>query len=107
MYQYRADVLRVIDGDTVELSVDLGFNIRHVIRGRLLDVNAPEIFSGTDKANGALAKDFLAQLLSAEPQVVVNTYKDRMTFNRWVVELRTAAGDSLNARVAAYCAQLS
>jgi len=28
MYKYRAKVLRVVDGDTVDLEIDLGFNIK-------------------------------------------------------------------------------
>ena len=39
MYNYRATVLRVVDGDTVDLLIDLGFNISIKVRGRLVHVN--------------------------------------------------------------------
>lgn len=42
MYQYRATVNRWIDGDTVEMTVDLGFHMTTVQRFRLLDVDTPE-----------------------------------------------------------------
>ena len=41
-FWYGATVLKVIDGDTVELMVDLGFNIHHKMRVRLYGVNTPD-----------------------------------------------------------------
>ena len=42
MYEYEAEVDRVIDGDTIDFMVDLGFNVHIKIRTRLLGVNTPE-----------------------------------------------------------------
>lgn len=42
MYEYRAKLKRVVDGDTVDFAVDLGFNIYTNIRTRLLGVDTPE-----------------------------------------------------------------
>lgn len=86
-YAYRATCTRVIDGDTVELVVDLGFRVSTTIRGRLLDVYAPELFSGTEKDKGEHAKKYLEELVLNKPNLFVKTYKDKQTFNRWVVEL--------------------
>ena len=41
-FWYGATVKKVIDGDTIELMVDLGFNIHHKMRVRLYGVNTPE-----------------------------------------------------------------
>lgn len=41
-FWYGATVLGVIDGDTIDLMIDLGFNIHHKIRVRLYGVNTPE-----------------------------------------------------------------
>jgi len=41
-YLYRAELIRVIDGDTVDLKVDLGFYIYHKVRVRLAGINTPE-----------------------------------------------------------------
>lgn len=41
-YRYRATVVRWIDGDTVDLTVDLGFTVRVLQRFRLAGVNTPE-----------------------------------------------------------------
>jgi endonuclease YncB( thermonuclease family) len=41
-YYYRASLLRVVDGDTIDVDLDLGFNLRARHRLRLLDVDTPE-----------------------------------------------------------------
>lgn len=42
MFEYRAKVLRVIDGDSIDFEVDLGFYVKIKIRGRLMGVDTPE-----------------------------------------------------------------
>lgn len=42
MYDYKAKVLRVIDGDTIEVEIDLGFNLYYNTKVRLAEVNTPE-----------------------------------------------------------------
>ena len=41
-FWYGATVLGVVDGDTVDLMVDLGFQVHHKIRVRLYGINTPE-----------------------------------------------------------------
>lgn len=41
MYEYRATVIRVIDGDTVDLRIDLGFDASINVRVRLDGIDAP------------------------------------------------------------------
>lgn len=104
-YSYKAICTRVIDGDTVELDVDLGFNVQIAIRGRLLNVYAPELFSGKDRANGKLAKDYLEKLV-LNKEVLINTYKDKTSMGRWIVELKYLDGENLNMLVENYCKTL-
>ncbi len=42
MYEYGATLSRVVDGDTVDIAIDLGFSITTKQRVRLLGINAPE-----------------------------------------------------------------
>mgnify|MGYP000163561762 CR=1 FL=1 len=43
MYDYRVtDVIRVIDGDTVDLRIDIGFHLSAALRFRLLSIDTPE-----------------------------------------------------------------
>ena len=58
-YLRRAKVLRVVDGDTVDLEVDLGYHVSLTIRGRLLGINTPE----RGQPDFALATKALASLL--------------------------------------------
>ena len=43
-YKYRGRVVHVVDGDTLDILVDVGFNISHKIRIRLANVDTPEIY---------------------------------------------------------------
>ena len=42
MFYYGVEILRVVDGDTVDVRIDLGFNVWHKCRVRLMGINAPE-----------------------------------------------------------------
>lgn len=81
-YQYRhAAVLRVIDGDSVELEIDLGNKIRWVGNFRLNGIDAPELRS----AGGPASKAYLQALL-ATPLSRVETFKPDK-YGRWLVSL--------------------
>jgi micrococcal nuclease len=86
MYKYKAFCTQVIDGDTVELKIDLGFNINYTIRGRLVGYNAAELFSGTKRELGAVHKAYLEYLI-LNKEVIVETFKDRQSFGRWLVTI--------------------
>lgn len=60
MWTYRARVIRVIDGDTLDLEVDLGFRVYHQVRVRLADVDAPEP-RGDERERGLEAKAFVEE----------------------------------------------
>lgn len=72
-YKYRAEVVRVVDGDTVDAEVDLGFDVKLLARFRLLGINAPE--KNTQDGMKSLAR--LAELLPVGSQVVIQTTKDK------------------------------
>ncbi len=72
-YKYRAKVVRVVDGDTVDTEVDLGFDVKISARFRLLGINAPE--KGTKE--GRESKERLSVLLPVGSSVVVQTTKDK------------------------------
>ena len=42
MWEYQAEILRVVDGDTVDARIDLGFKVHYNVRVRLHGLNAPE-----------------------------------------------------------------
>lgn len=78
-FWYRAKVIRVIDGDTIDLMVDLGFNIHHKIKVKLYGVNAPKSDTKDleEKALGIKAKEFTKDWFTNHDWVYVNTVLDK------------------------------
>jgi micrococcal nuclease len=68
LYNYRAKLDRVVDGDTIDVSVDLGFDTWKKVRVRMMGMNAPESRTRNleEKARGLAAKDRLAEILELE-----------------------------------------
>jgi len=81
-----AYVLRVIDGDTLEIDCDLGMHIRRTETVRLYGINAPETRGVVDKEPGRASKAFLETALLAKT-VLVKTYKDKEKFGRLLAEI--------------------
>lgn len=90
-YQYKAKLVRVVDGDTIWLDVDLGFKVRIVMDFRLAGINAPEM-SGVDAAKGIAAKEFLTMLLADKEIVVTSTKTEK--FGRWLGVVSVKNGDA-------------
>ena len=65
MYIYSAKVLRVVDGDTLDAQVDLGFDTFKKIRIRLVGINTPESRTRdlVEKEKGLAAKARVKELL--------------------------------------------
>lgn len=63
MYQYKADIIRVVDGDTVIADVELGFRVIVKQIFRLYGINTPEVV-GIEKASGLASKAHLSELLT-------------------------------------------
>ena len=79
MWTYRAKVIRVIDGDTVDVDIDLGFGIwMHKERIRLLGIDTPESRTRDkeEKKYGLAAKKYLTEMLNDEGGIVLKTKKD-------------------------------
>jgi len=65
LYNYRARAIRVIDGDTVVLDLDLGLHVHLVVACRLWGVNAPEMKGETLEAAKS-ARNALVLALEAD-----------------------------------------
>jgi micrococcal nuclease len=74
-YWYTAKVLKVIDGDTLDVMIDLGFNIHHKARVRLYGVNTPESRTKdlAEKEMGLKAKTFTADWTARHQTVFLKT----------------------------------
>lgn len=77
MYEYKAQFVRVIDGDTVTLEIDLGLHVRKVETVRLYGINTPELHA-KDEAERALAvkaRDYVENALGMATAIVARTLK--------------------------------
>ena len=65
MYTYKIKLDRVVDGDTIDAEIDLGFDIKVKKRVRFMGINAPESRTKDleEKARGLAAKDRVKALL--------------------------------------------
>lgn len=102
LYIYSASVVKVVDGDTVDLEVDLGFGVYKIDRFRLLGINAPELHSTKpgERERGEAARQFLASLCEGK-DVEIETFKDKADkYGRYLVMMD--AGDvQINAAMVA------
>jgi micrococcal nuclease len=74
MFQYKAKIVRIVDGDTLWVDVDLGFFLRQSMNLRLWRVNTPEI-RGSERQDGLRAKQYVTEALPLGTTVVSKTYK--------------------------------
>ena len=90
MYEYRCKVVKIIDGDTVDVDIDLGFGVwLHKERVRLYGIDTPESRTRDleEKKYGLAAKAFLTGMLD-DDQIILKTHKDKTgKFGRILGEL--------------------
>ena len=89
MYNYKAKVTRVIDGDTIEVMVDLGFNVLTQVRLRLLGVDTPELRS-KDASERRRAKEAVTQLeeLGVRRDAKINIHSRKTgKYGRWLADV--------------------
>lgn len=78
LYEYRAKVLRVVDGDTIYLSVDMGLETTRILEVRLYGINCPEMH---DTPAGPAAKAYTEAWLgfhaNLDGWLLLRTIKDK------------------------------
>jgi len=75
MYEYACKVERVVDGDTIDVVLDLGFDILYKSRVRLYGIDTPESRTRNkdEKARGKMASAFLKEAIDNGNKVVIQT----------------------------------
>ena len=78
MYEYKGIIRRVVDGDTVDITLDLGFDILYNNRLRLHGIDTPESRTRDleEKKLGLAAKERVKELCPVGSTVTVKTTKD-------------------------------
>ena len=75
MYEYSCTVERVVDGDTIDVVLDLGFDILYRSRVRLYGIDTPESRTRDldEKARGKMASAFLKEAIEGGDKIVIQT----------------------------------
>ena len=78
MYEYKVkEVIKVVDGDTIDVVIDLGFSVSIKSRIRLAGINAPETrtLDINEKSKGLDAKSWLEKELK-DQEIIIKTIKE-------------------------------
>lgn len=93
MYEYRASVKKIVDADTLDLVIDLGFHIFVTKRVRLIGLDAPEKFT----EQGKIAKQFVENAAPVNSSVIIQTKIDSLDkYGRILAEIFLDNNKSLN-----------
>lgn len=87
MWTYKALVERVVDGDTYDCVIDLGFNIYHKIRIRLKAVDTPEVFGPNASPEGKVASEFVNTLIGGKEVTITTSKTTATSYGRWEAEV--------------------
>lgn len=103
MWEYEAKVLRVVDGDTLDLCVDLGFFVSVSVRARLSGVDTPETYGvrrdSEEYAAGVRATRFVEDWLENSERVKIRSHKAGFRtgkYGRWIVQVYNENEECLN-----------
>ena len=80
MYEYRAKILRVVDGDTVDVDIDLGFGVwMHKERVRMMGIDTPESRTRdkVEKKFGLASKEYVKAYLPIGSMQILKTEIDK------------------------------
>ena len=86
LYTYKAKLVRCVDGDTIDVEIDLGFYMTAKIRGRLLGVDTPE--RGRENFHEAteMLHDLINKECDEEGYFLVRTGKTGK-YGRWLIDI--------------------
>jgi micrococcal nuclease len=86
-YIYNAKVTNIVDGDTIDVEVDLGFYVYHQLRLRLAGIDTPEMNSKIleERMSARAAKDYVTDRL-LDKEVTLKTYK-KDKFGRFLADV--------------------
>lgn len=89
LYEYRAVVTKLFDGDTVTVDVDLGWDVWLKDKGlRLNRINAPELYTDED---GPEAQQFIESMIPLGTDLIIKTKKDKTEkYGRMLAEIYRA-----------------
>ncbi len=100
LYNYTGIVTNVVDGDTVDICVDLGYKVHIDVRVRMAGINTPEMKSKlvVERQKAQAAKDFLVGKLANKEILLDSTGQDK--YGRWIGVLMLGKENVNNTMIA-------
>lgn len=91
-YQYWGEVVRVVDGDTIDFNIALGFELEFFTRVRLFGVDTPEIHgvkkTSKEYREGKKAAEYVESILPPGKWVELKVFSGlREKYGRWLCEI--------------------
>ena len=90
-YRYRAELDRVVDGDTLDVLIDLGFYIKIKERIRLEGVDTPEIYGvpqdSEEYRRGLEAKEYVERRLNENGNQMIIETRKMGKWRRWLAKV--------------------
>ena len=99
MFQYEAQVKRVVDGDTLELRIDLGFGVWIDQLVRMAHINAPDKVEWSLTGVVDPAKDFIISKIPPGAVCVVNISR-KEKWGRWLADIYYLPGSIAREEIA-------
>jgi len=95
MYHYKAKVEKVVDGDTFDVVIDLGFKMTTNQRIRMAGINTPETYNvkkdSEEYQKGMVSKQFMEQRLAANNyEIELETEKTTEKYGRYLGKVTLA-----------------
>jgi len=87
MYVYNAETISIVDGDTLWVMIDLGFDLYHKRKIRFADINAPELST----SDGKVSSEYLKGIIKPGQKVVIQSSKAEDKYGRFVATVYTDA----------------
>lgn len=81
MYTYNCKILNVVDGDTIDIELDLGFTIRVKERVRLLGIDTPEVFGKDAEPAGQTASQFTKSWIASRQALLGRFVYESIKYN--------------------------
>ena len=89
MYEYFCKVERVVDGDPIDVNIDLGFDIHHSARVRMMGIDTPESRTRNlaEKALGLSSKARLKEMLKGQKVKLLTSKEGKGKFGRVLADV--------------------
>jgi micrococcal nuclease len=96
LYYYEAYVINIVDGQKLDVIINLGFGLRKAERIRLKGIDTPEIYTSDDleKKAGELVKQLVKDKIENH-HIILKTYKED-SFGRYLADVYLDENQTLN-----------